>query len=61
MRWLCTDMRISARASIRWGVVLSCFVAVSFAAKEFVKPEAKPARSYMAHDEHTDEESGGWR
>jgi hypothetical protein len=55
MRWFCTDMRTGARASIRWGVVLCLLCGVSFATKEFVKPEAKPARSYMAHDDHTDE------
>lgn len=35
------------------GLGLLCVVAL--AAKEFVKPEAKPARTYSLHDEHRDE------
>src|SRR5271168_1862217 len=38
-------------------VVLSVVAAfaVCLAAKEFVKPAAQPARTYSAHDDHTDE------
>lgn len=39
-------------------VILSCVVAafaLCLAAKDFVKPAAKPAQTYPAHDDHTDE------
>ncbi|MGA9308198.1 MAG: hypothetical protein WBW31_22560 [Candidatus Sulfotelmatobacter sp.] len=39
-------------------LVISCAVAVfalCLAAKDFVKPAAQPARTYPAHDDHTDE------
>jgi hypothetical protein len=40
------------------GLVVSCAVAVfalCLAAKDFVKPAAQPAKTYPAHDDHTDE------
>ena len=55
MRWLHADLRTGARSCIRLSAVLCILCTLSFAAKEFVKPEAKPARSYPAHDDHTDE------
>src|SRR5580658_4994479 len=39
-------------------LVISCAVAVfalCLAAKDFVKPAAQPAKTYPAHDDHTDE------
>jgi hypothetical protein len=39
-------------------LVISCAVAVfalCLAAKDFVKPAAQPAKTYAAHDDHTDE------
>ena len=39
-------------------LVVSCVVAVfalCLAAKDFVKPAAQPAKTYPAHDDHTDE------
>jgi len=46
-----------AKARVRFAMlvaVVSC-VAVVLVAKEFVKPAAKPAKSYALHDEHSDE------
>jgi hypothetical protein len=36
-------------------LVLAALCIAAFAAKEFAMPEAKPARTYPAHDDHTDE------
>src|SRR5580693_7455960 len=39
-------------------LVISCAVAafvLCLAAKDFVKPAAQPAKTYPAHDDHTDE------
>src|SRR5580692_4171148 len=39
-------------------LVVSCAVsafALCLAAKDFIRPAAQPAKSYPAHDEHTDE------
>jgi hypothetical protein len=55
MRWLSCDLKTEWRSSIWLGAVLCVCCALAFAAKEFVKPEAKPARSYPAHDDHTNE------
>jgi hypothetical protein len=55
MRWLHFDLRSGARASVRLGGSLCLLCVLAFAAKEFVMPEAKPARTYPAHDDHTDE------
>ncbi|MGC2480692.1 MAG: hypothetical protein WA423_12800, partial [Candidatus Sulfotelmatobacter sp.] len=40
------------------GLVVSCAVAgfaLCLAAKDFIKPAAQPAKTYAAHDDHTDE------
>jgi hypothetical protein len=45
-------------ASVRRVLVVLCAVAafaVCLAAKDFVKPAAQPAKTYPAHDDHTDE------
>lgn len=55
MRWLYWDVKAGARSGVRVGAVLCLFCVLAFAAKEFVMPEAKPARTYLAHDDHTDE------
>jgi hypothetical protein len=55
MRWLCWDLKARARSSVRLGTVLCLLCVLAVAAKEFVMPEAKPARTYPAHDDHTDE------
>jgi len=55
MRWLCWDLKAGARSSVRLGTVLCLLCVLAVAAKEFVMPEAKPARTYPAHDDHTDE------
>jgi len=55
MRWFCWDLRTGTQSSVRLSAVLCFFCILAFAAKEFVKPEAKPARSYPAHDDHADE------
>jgi hypothetical protein len=36
-------------------VMVLCLCALAFAAKEFVKPAAQPARTYALHDEHSNE------
>ena len=52
------NMRLLS-ASIARGVLLAVWVAglldVSVAAKDFVKPAARPARTYAAHDDHSSE------
>jgi hypothetical protein len=54
MRWSHrSGKRISSALFLFSLLLLLCLAA--FAAKEFVKPEAKPAGTYLAHDEHTDE------
>jgi hypothetical protein len=55
MRWLSGDVKAGARSGVRLGVVPCLLCVLAFAAKEFVMPEAKPARTYAAHDDHTDE------
>ena len=55
MRWFHWDVKVWARLSAQLGIVLCVLCALALAAKEFVKPEAKPARAYPAHDDHTDE------
>ena len=55
MHWLLRDFRTGARSSVRLGAVLCVLCVLAFAAKEFVKPDAKPAKSYPEHDDHTDE------
>ena len=55
MRWVCWDVKAGARFGARAGAALCLLCVLAFAAKEFVMPEAKPARTYPAHDDHTDE------
>jgi hypothetical protein len=50
--------RDSARLSTSFSSILLCalaFSAAAFGAKEFIKPVPKPAPTYPAHDQHTDE------
>jgi len=42
-------------SATRLVVVLCSLCVLALAAKEFVKPAAKPARTYPAHDEHSNE------
>lgn len=55
MRWFRWDLKARARSSVRLIAILYFFCFFAFAAKEFVMPEAKAARTYPAHDDHTDE------
>jgi hypothetical protein len=55
MHWFQKDYRTGALVSVRLGVMLCLLCVLAFAAKEFVKPEAKPAKSYPEHDDHSDE------
>jgi hypothetical protein len=45
--------RVRSRALVVLGAVAA--FALSLAAKDFVKPAAQPAKTYPAHDDHTDE------
>ena len=48
---------VGAKPRVRFAmlVALASCVAVLVAAKDFVKPTAKPAKTYPLHDEHSDE------
>lgn len=48
-----SNNRSSSAVLIALALFALCIAA--FAAKEFAMPEAKPARTYPAHDDHTDE------
>jgi hypothetical protein len=48
-------IRVNVRSAAQLVAVLFFLTALALAAKEFVKPVAKPARTYAAHDEHTNE------
>jgi hypothetical protein len=43
------------RSALLVPALILVFCVLALAAKEFVKPEAKPARTYPAHDEHSNE------
>jgi hypothetical protein len=45
----------SWRRGLAWLAALGLFALAGFAAKHFAMPAAHPARSYPAHDEHSDE------
>ena len=48
-------LRVNVRSAAQLAAILFFLSALALAAKEFVKPAAKPARTYPAHDEHTNE------
>jgi hypothetical protein len=51
-------MHFELKQTVHRASVILCFVAVftvCLAAKDFIKPTAHPAKSYPAHDDHTDE------
>jgi len=48
-------LRVNVRSTAQLAAILFFLSALALAAKEFVKPAAKPARTYPAHDEHTNE------
>lgn len=48
-------IRATVRSAARLATVLLFLGSLALAAKDFVKPAAKPARTYPAHDEHTNE------
>jgi len=48
-------IRVNVRSAAQLAAVLLFLTALALAAKEFVRPVAKPARTYPAHDEHTNE------
>ncbi|MGA8213162.1 MAG: hypothetical protein WB799_06185 [Candidatus Sulfotelmatobacter sp.] len=51
-------MKHRSQSALRRGTVVLCAVAafaLCLAAKDFVKPAAQPAKTYPAHDDHTDE------
>jgi hypothetical protein len=48
-------IRVNVRSAAQLAAVLFFLTALALAAKAFVKPVAKPARTYPAHDEHTNE------
>src|SRR5262249_20040723 len=43
------------RRGVRWMGAVFLLCALALASKEFVKPAAHPAKTYPAHDEHTNE------
>ncbi|HWY04669.1 MAG TPA: hypothetical protein VNX60_13420 [Candidatus Acidoferrum sp.] len=51
-------MQSTQRTGLRCVALVSCMLAAlagSLAAKDFVKPTARPAKTYSAHDDHSDE------
>ena len=48
-------LRVNVRSTAQLAAILFFLSALALAAKEFVKPAAKLARTYPAHDEHTNE------
>ena len=55
MRWSSGEWKSRMLWSVRLSAVLCFLCVLALAAKEFAKPDAKPARTYSAHDDHTDE------
>jgi hypothetical protein len=50
-----SGLKRRALSAILLWVGLCCVCVMAWAAKEFVMPDAKPARTYPMHDEHKDE------
>jgi hypothetical protein len=48
-------IRVNVRSAAQLAAVLFFLTALALAAREFVKPAAKPARTYPAHDDHSNE------
>lgn len=55
MRRSFDGLRVNVRSIVGLLAALLLLSALALAAREFVKPTAKPARTYPAHDEHTNE------
>lgn len=55
MRRSSGGIRANVRSAAQFAAVLFLLSALALAAKEFVKPAVTPARTYPAHDEHTNE------
>jgi hypothetical protein len=54
MRSMLSALKLRYRPALLVAGTIAAF-AVSLAAKDFVKPAARPAKSYLAHDDHTDD------